>query len=360
MTTYNYLTKQDVVTLMRLLETDSPSSYEDEIFGFLQKYIDGRCTMKRDCIGNVYLTHMNSGMPPLLMLTAHIDEIGLQVVRISEDGYVRFRTFGGVDLSVIPGSQVSILTSKGKVPGVICKVPIHIEMKERNDKRLQVEDMWIDIGCVDYNEASSVVSIGDMISFYTPAIRLHNGRISGKSLDDKLGVFIIAKVMKLLSYQDMDCPICAVFTVQEEVGGKGAVIAAERVNPRIGICVDVGVATDCPGINRNKYGELNIGAGPALVYNSDTNRTLTNLSAAILDKAERIAYQKSVGLSAAGGTDTNKIQIAKEGIPCLLLSIPLRSMHTTSEVCDLYDVDMSISSLLEIIRNYNSLIDSVR
>ena len=360
MTTYDYLTKQDVVTLMRLFEIDSPSSYEDEIFGFLQKYIDGRCSMKRDCIGNVYLTHMNSEMPPLLMLTAHIDEIGLQVVRISEDGYVRFRTFGGVDLSVIPGSQVSILTSKGKVPGVICKVPIHIERKERNDKRLQVEDMWIDIGCVDYNEASSVVSIGDMISFSTPAIRLHNGRISGKSLDDKLGVFIIAKVMKLLSYQDMYCPICAVFTVQEEVGGKGAVIAAERVNPKIGICVDVGVATDCPGINRNKYGELKIGAGPALVYNSDTNRTLTNLSAAILDKAERIAYQKSVGLSAAGGTDTNKIQIAKEGIPCLLLSIPLRSMHTTSEVCDLYDVDMSISSLLEIIRNYNSLLDSVR
>lgn len=360
MTTYNYLMEQDIETLMRLLETDSPSSYEYEIFDFLQKYIDGRCSMMRDCLGNVYLTHRNFEMPPLLMLTAHIDEIGLQVVRISEDGYVRFRTFGGVDLSVIAGSQVRILTSEGKVPGVICKVPIHIERRERNDKRLQVEDMWIDIGCMDYDEASSLVSIGDMISFSTPAIRLHNDKISGKSLDDKLGVFIITKVMNLLSYQGIDCPICSVFTVQEEVGGKGAVIAAERVNPKICICVDVGVATDCPGINRNKYGDLKIGAGPALVYSSDINRTLTNLSADILDKAGKIAYQKSVGLSAAGGTDANKIQIAKEGIPCLLLSIPLRSMHTTSEVCDLYDVDMSISSLLEIIKNYNSLIDSVR
>lgn len=342
------LTEFEYQNLEAILLTETPSSLEDEIAVLIEDQIDGKCSCRRDKIGNTYLS-LQGGKEASVMIAAHADEIGLQVISITEDGYIRFRTVGGVDINATAGRQVHILNENHKIDGVICKAPIHIDYKERNEKRLDFFDLWIDIGCSNAEEANSLISIGDMISFTPNIIRLKGNKVSSKALDNKLGVFIAASALRRLADCTIDKNVTAVFTAQEEVGAKGAAVAAEQLKPTYGICIDVGVATDCPGIQTDKYGALILGDGPALVYCADTSRVLTDRAASIL-KAACIPFQKSVGLSFTGGTDTMRIQMAATGIPCILISIPLRSMHTPTEVCDLNDVASAIDCVVEIIK----------
>lgn len=284
-----------------------------------------------------------------IMIAAHSDEIGLQVINITSEGFIRFRTIGGVDLKATAGRHVYIIAGNNKIPGVICKVPIHIEYKEKIEKQLDASDLWIDIGCDSVDEASQLVSIGDMIGFAPNTLCLGRNKLSAKALDNKLGVFIATTVIKRLSVLNIRKSVTAVLTVQEEVGCKGATVAAEALQPLYGICIDVGIATDCPGVSEDKYGSLVLGKGPALIYCTDTNRYLTDAAAKILEK-RGIPFQKSVGIYPSGGTDTNKMQVAGNGIPCILVSIPLRSMHTPTEVCDLNDIATAIDAVIAIIQ----------
>lgn len=334
--------------LLSLLKTISPSSAEDDVAKYIKVYCDSTCIFQRDKLGNIFLSLSNNGERPI-MIAAHSDEIGLQVVNITSEGFIRFRTIGGIDIKATAGRQVYIISGGNRVPGVICKVPIHIEYKEKIEKQLEVSDLWIDIGCENAYEANQLVSVGDMIGFAPNTLCLGRKKLSSKALDNKLGVFIAATAIKRLSASKIEKDVTAVLTVQEEIGGKGAIVASEKIQPLFGICIDVGVATDCPGVSEEKYGALMLGKGPALIYCTDTNRLLTDAAAKILTH-KGIPFQKSVGLYPTGGTDTNKMQVAYTGIPCILLSIPLRSMHTPTEVCDLNDVAAAIDAVVAIVQ----------
>lgn len=341
------ITYSEYKALLSLLSTLSPSSAECEVSRYIESYCNGVCLYQSDILGNAFLS-LPGISNKTIMIAAHSDEIGLQVVHITAEGYIRFRLIGGVDVKSIVGRQVFILSGDKRVAGVICKVPIHIELKEKVEKQLEVSDLWIDIGCENDKEARQLVSIGDMIGFAPNTVRIGHTKLSAKALDNKLGVFIVSTAIKRLSKTKRNNNITAVLTVQEEVGSKGAIIAAETILPSCCICIDAGVATDCPGISEDKYGSLILGKGPALVYCMDTNRQITDFAAKILEK-NSIKYQKCVGLYSAGGTDTNKIQITGKGVPCILMSIPLRSMHTPSEVCDLRDISNAIDAIVAIV-----------
>lgn len=249
-----------------------------------------------------------------------------------------------------PARQVHIFSNSVKIPGVICKNPIHIDSAENKDKSISFSDMWIDIGCSSSEEAKGLVSVGDIIGFTPNYLMLTNNRISSKALDNKLGVFVAVSAMKRLREASFNTSVVTtVLTSQEEVGGKGAIVAANYLKPTWGICIDVGVATDCPGVQKDKYGDLYLSKGPGLSYCTDTSIALTRQAATILEK-EGIPFQKTVGLSATGGTDTMHMQIAGNGVPCLLISVPIRSMHTPSEVCDLEDVSSTIDAVVALIR----------
>ena len=335
-------------SLLSLLSTVSPSSAEDDIANDIKDYCGDTCMFKRDSLGNIFLSLSDIGKRPI-MIAAHSDEIGLQVINITSEGFIRFRPIGGVDLKATVGRHVYIISGNNRIPGVICKVPIHIEYKEKIDKQLEASDLWIDIGCENADEANRLVSIGDMIGFAPNTLCLGRTKLSAKALDNKLGVFIAATVMKRLSASPIKKDVTAVLTVQEEVGCKGATVATETLQPIYGICIDVGIATDCPGVSEDKYGSLVLGRGPALIYCTDTNRYLTDAAAKILEKSG-IPFQKSVGIYPSGGTDTNKMQVAGNGIPCILVSIPLRSMHTPTEVCDLNDIAAAIDAVIAIVQ----------
>lgn len=277
--------------LLSLLSTLSPSSVEDEVAKYVETYRDNDCIFQRDILGNIFLSLPNEDNKRPIMIAAHSDEIGLQVINITSEGFIRFRTIGGVDLKATAGRHVYIIAGNNKIPGVICKVPIHIEYKEKIEKQLDASDLWIDIGCDSVDEASQLVSIGDMIGFAPNTLCLGRNKLSAKALDNKLGVFIATTVIKRLSVLNIRKSVTAVLTVQEEVGCKGATVAAEALQPLYGICIDVGIATDCPGVSEDKYGSLVLGKGPALIYCTDTNRYLTDAAAKILEK-RGIPFQK--------------------------------------------------------------------
>lgn len=343
------LTDLDFNELTTLISCLAPSSAEDDVSGYIRIHEHGSCQYSKDTIGNSFLT-LSGGITPPVLIAAHADEIGLQVVHITKEGFIRFRPVGGVDTKAIVGTSVYIFGPNRRVPGVICKIPVHIELKEKDDHPLEVSDLWIDIGCLDGREAEEIVSVGDMIAFAPSVLRLGQSRLSAKSLDNKLGVFIAVSAMKRLEQMGFERDVVAVFTAQEEVGCKGAAVAALNMHPKWTICLDVGVATDCPGINVEKYGSLQLGRGPALVYCTDSSRQLTDQAASILKK-KGIPFQKSVGLSTTGGTDAFRMQITGRGAPGLILSVPIRAMHTPAEVCDLGDVSSAIDAVVELVKS---------
>ena len=335
--------------LEALLMTDSPSSIEDEVYDFVNEFNNDSCLIERDTLGNIFLS-IAGGSKSSVMIAAHCDEIGLQVVHITEGGLIRFRPIGGVDTKATAGRHVNIFSNGSKIPGVICKNPIHIENVDNKDKSIIFSDMWIDSGCSSSDEAKGLISVGDIISFSPNYIKLTDNRISSKALDNKLGVFVAVSAIKRLSEASFTASkVTTVLTSQEEVGSKGATVAANSLKPTWGICIDVGVATDCPGVQSDKYGELYLSKGPGLSDSTDTSITLTHQAAVILER-EGIPFQKTVWLSATGGTDTMRMQIAGNGVPCLLISIPIRSMHTPTEVCDLNDVSSAIDAVVALIR----------
>lgn len=343
------MTKEDFLLLEKILLTDTPSSMESEIGSILKQYSGERLLFNSDSMGNYYM-ELNSGKGRSIMIAAHADEIGLQVVNIMDSGLLSFRMVGGVDLKSICGARVKILTSRGKIPGVICKKPVHVEMFEKaGEKSMDYTDMWVDIGCRDRNETSVLVEVGDLISFDAPVTFLGPNRIAAKALDNKSSVYVLLKTMLRLKAEGYPNNVVAVFTAQEEVGCKGAIVATERLHPDIGICLDVCVATDCPGLNADRYGIVKIGDGPVLEYTTDVNRMLLDgVVSHLRDKG--LTFQKGIGLSCTGGTDTGKMQVSCTGIPCILISIPLRSMHTISEVCDCNDLDNTIEVLVELLK----------
>lgn len=334
--------------LESILMTLSPSSQEEELTSFITRCGLDQWSCRVDKLGNALIS-LNGEKNSSVLLTAHCDEIGLQVIYITEEGYIRFRGVGGVDLGTLAGQTVTILNSKDRVNGVICKAPIHVKDKDAKASSIEFSDLWIDIGCSSLKEAEGLVSIGDMIGFAPKVTYLGDRRLSCKALDDKIGVYAILSAMERLSRGSIENNVTAVFSVQEEVGSKGIAVAAETIHPSWGICVDVGVATDCPNISKESFGELKLGGGPALVYCADTNRRLTDKAASLLE-AKKIPFQKSAGLRVSGSTDARSLQTAVTGVPCVLLLIPIRSMHTPSEVCDLYDVANTIEALVEIIK----------
>lgn len=341
--------KQSKDFLKKLLMTSSPSGFECYAGRVYREYLGTFCDkVFTDIMGNSFGI-INEEAPFKVMLAGHYDEIGFQIVHICDNGFIYFRSVGGIDKITLPGTEVEILTENGKISGVIGKKPIHlVEVKDR-DKSIEIKDLWIDIGVSDKKSAEELVSIGDPIAFKPNYTLLRNDRLVSKSLDDKIGAFIAAEVIKSLAAKKLkDIGIYCVGTVQEELGLRGAQTAAFSIHPNVGFAIDVGFATDTPDINVKQYGVAKLGNGPVIHRNADNNIVLGKLMRAIAKK-NKIDYQEDAGFKASGGTDTAAIQITKSGVATALISIPNRYMHTQVEMIDLKDVENAVKLLTETI-----------
>ena len=345
--------KKSLEFFKKLITIISPSGSEEEAVNFWKEEVkEFAQKVKTDIHGNG-IAVLNEGKAPKIMLAAHIDEVGYMVKYIDKEGYISFSTVGGIDPQLIPGHRVRIKTRNGEIPGVIGKKPIHLLEEEERKKIPKVEDLWVDIGVKDGEEAKAKVEIGDVIVVNLAFDSLNSDKIVGRGFDDKAGVFVITEVLKLLSNEVFNASLYTVVTVQEEIGLRGAKTSAYGISPDIGLAVDVTFATDHPQINKKRDGDIKIGSGPVIAKgpNIDSKVFELLLTAA---KEENIPYQIEA-ISRGTGTDANAIQLTRSGVATGLVSIPLRYMHTPVEVVSLEDLENVVKLLKAFILRTNKI-----
>jgi putative aminopeptidase FrvX len=273
-----------------------------------------------------------------LVVMGHIDEIGLIVTHIDDEGYLWFREVGGWDAQILVGQRVVLGTREGEVQGVIGKKPIHLLREEERKKVAEVRDLHIDIGAKDGEEARKLVRIGDMAVIDSEPIELPNGRIASRALDNRLGSFVALEVARIVAQAGgaNHWEVVAVAAAQEETTFGGSRTSAFSLEPDAAIVVDVTHATDAPGIEVKEAGKHELGSGPVLSRGSTLNPRVSEL---LYDTAEseKIAFTvEAIGRNT--GTDADAVHLSRGGVPTGLVSIPLRYMHSPVELVQLDDV----------------------
>lgn len=273
-----------------------------------------------------------------LVVMGHIDEIGLIVTHIDDEGHLWFREVGGWDAQILVGQRVIIATREGNAVGVIGKKPIHLLREEERKKVAEVRDLHIDIGAKDGAQARELVRIGDVAVIAADPVELPNGRIASRALDNRLGSFVALEAARLIG-QDGGVPdweFVAVAAAQEETTFGGSRTSAFSLAPDAAIVVDVTHATDAPGIEIKESGKHELGSGPVLSRGSTLNPRLSELLYETAER-EKIAFTvEAIGRNT--GTDADAVHLARGGIPTALMSIPLRYMHSPVELVQLDDV----------------------
>ncbi len=331
--------KDRVDFLRRFMETMSPSGFEERAAHMWReeaaKFADRTWA---DTHGNSFAV-VNEGGSPRVMLAGHIDEIGLMITYIDEHGYLSFTGIGGWDPQVLPGQRVQIQTKSGPILGVIGRKPIHLLKDEERKKVVKFEDLWIDIGAKDKEEAEKLVEVGDPAVLDYSFAELRNELVAARGFDNRIGAFTVLEAARLVSKLNPKAAVYAVATVQEEIGLRGAHTSAFGIDPKVGIAVDVGFATDTPGMGNEKkmVGDIKMGKGPMIARGPNIN---PKLFALLVDTAKRehIPYQLE-GAPRGTGTDANAIQLTRAGVATGLISIPNRYMHSPCEIVHLGDVE---------------------
>jgi endoglucanase len=321
--------------VQRLVETTGPSGYENQVRELVQAEIAGQVDESRvDSMGNLIARKGKKGENGLrIMLSAHMDEIGIIATHVDENGFVRFTTVGGVRPNTCLGSRVRFING---VPGVI-----NGERLENADKVHSFEQLFIDVGAA--NRAGCPVKVGDVAAFDRPFLDLGD-RLVSKAMDNRISVAILIETIHQLKNTPHE--IYFVFSTQEEVGLRGATTAAYAVDPDLGLAVDITASGDTPkGIKM----ETALGKGPAVKVRDSSLLADPRVVRWMTDTAEkeRIPYQ--IEILEAGGTDAHAIQLTRMGVPSGCLSIPTRYVHSPSEMVDYRDVQNAIRLLVALL-----------
>ena len=342
--------------LRNLIETPSPSGFEQPVQRVVREYVAPYADeVKTDVHGNV-IAVKNPGGYPRLMLAGHCDQIGMMIQHVTDDGYLYFAAIGGIDPAIMPGIPVVVHNERGSVRGVIGRKPIHLlSAAERDKPRLEISEMFIDIGAADKDEAKTVVDIGDSATFDLHFEDLMGGLVAGPGFDDKVGSFVIMEALRLIGKKKLNCAVYAVSTVQEELGLRGARTAAFSIDPQAGIAVDVTHGSDYPGCDCKKTGECKLKAGPTIARGPNINPVLQKLLQKTAED-KKIPWQPEPEPRATG-TDANSIQISRGGVATALVSIPNRYMHTPVEVIALEDLESAAKLLAETLLKIKKNVD---
>lgn len=338
--------KESLHFLRRLIETPSPSGFEQPVQRLVREYVGPYADeVRTDVHGNV-IAVKNPGGYPRVMLAGHCDQIGMMVQHISEDGYIYVAAIGGIDAAVMAGLPVVVHNERGPIIGVIGRKPVHLlKADERGKASMDLSEMFIDIGAKDKDDARSRVEIGDPVTFHLHMDTLLNDLVAGPGFDDKVGSFVVSETLRLIGEKKLTCAIYAVSTVQEEIGLRGARTSAYGIDPQVGIAVDVTHGTDYPGCDCKKTGECKLGEGPTIARGPNINPVLRKLLQETADK-KKIPWQPEPEPRATG-TDANSIQISRAGVATGLVSIPNRYMHTPVEIVHLSDLEHAAQLLAE-------------
>ncbi|HSV74624.1 MAG TPA: M42 family metallopeptidase [Chthonomonadales bacterium] len=323
--------------LKRLVDTPGPSGYEQAVQRVYREAVSGYADeVTTDVMGNVAAV-VNPGGSPRVLLAGHADEIGFQVRFIGDDGMLHFGAIGGHDPVVTVGQRVRVHTAAGPILGVLGRMAVHLLDADARGKPPKLDDLWIDIGAKGREEAEALVAIGDCVTYDQELERLRGDICTARSFDDKMGVYVIAEALRLVREARPRAAVYAVSTVQEEVGLRGARTCAYAIDPLVGVAVDVGHSADYPGGDKKKVGDVKLGGGPKITRGANINPHVFDL---LVASARDVGIPHQIVATPGGtGTDANAIQLSRAGVATGVLSVPLRYMHTPSEVMHLDDID---------------------
>lgn len=345
------ITNQSEKFLFNYINNASPTSFEAEgqklWLSYIEPYIDDKMV---DNYGSV-VGIVNPDAEFRVVIEAHADEISWYVNYISEDGYISVIRNGGSDHMIAPSKRVNIHTEKGIVKGVFGWPAIHLRDAGK-DTAPTVKNITIDVGCTSKEEVLNLgIHVGCVITYEDDIFKLNNKYYVGRALDNRVGGFVIAEVLRLIKQNKKKLPygLYIVNSVQEEVGLRGAEMIVQSIKPNLAIITDVCHDTTTPGIDKKEHGEFKCGKGPVITYAPAVHNKVRELIIKTAEEKE-IPFQRDAA-SRQTGTDTDAFAYALGGVPSALISLPLKYMHTTVETVSIEDVENVIKLIYESLLN---------
>lgn len=332
--------------LEQLLQSTGPTGFESEAVGVWAKEAKTFAQVEHDRHGNSYAT-INPGGSPKIMLSGHIDEIGVIVSHIDENGFIWFKPLGGWDAQVLVGQRLRFKGLKGGILGVVGRKAIHILEPDEREKAVRVKNLWVDIGAKDKQEAREHLEVGSIGVIDQPFRYLLGKRLVSKAIDNRIGAFIVLEALRRAKELGSSAEIVAVATVQEEIGAFGARTAAFRLKPDTALVVDVHHCSASPGMDTKTVGEGALGKGAALDVGPFVHPK-------VLARLREIAHTHNLlyelhAHGSSSGTDADELALTRESVPAAVVSIPNRYMHSPSEMIDLADAQ----TIIELLAQYS-------
>lgn len=342
---------QDISFLERLLDAVGPSGFEIRpARAWREEARSFAADVGVDVSGNSSAT-LNPGGSPRVMLAGHIDEIGLQITHVDENGFLFVDEIGGWDSQVLVGQRVTILGRDGDVPGVIGKKAVHLMTADDRKKASRTKDLWVDVGAGSRDQVTELgIRVGDPMVLSQRMVRLAGDRIASRAVDNRIGAYVVLEALRLLADDPPAAEATAVATVQEEIGytGGGARTSAYALEPEVAIVVDVTFSTDVPDIEKKELGEHELGGGPVLSRGSASHNQ-------VFEKLAEVAAEEEIPHTIQASprstrTDADAIHLTRAGVPTGLISVPNRYMHSPNEVVSLADLENTSRLIAAFIR----------
>lgn len=339
--------------LKELTDAKGIPGNEREVREVMKKYITPYADeITTDGLGGLIAKKEGQANGPKIMLSGHLDEVGFMVKQIDDEGFIRFQTVGGWWSQVMLAQRVTVVTSRGEsITGVIGSKPPHVLSPEARKKPFDIKDMFIDIGATSKEEAESWgVRPGDMIVPYFEFTVMKNEKfLLAKAWDNRIGCAIVVDVLKNLQKENHPNIVYGVATAQEEVGLRGAKTAAYKIEPDIGIALDVGTAGDTPGMTE-KESLSKLGDGPQIIVYDHSLVSHRGLREFVVDLAEELNIPYQFESIPGGGTDAGAISLTKAGVPALAITVSTRYLHSNASVIHRDDYENTVKLVTEVVK----------
>ena len=345
---------EEVRLLATLSNVFGPPGNEGSVREILKKELEEYADEVRiDKLGNIFFLHHGKETYPNVMLAAHMDEVAFIITFIEQNGFLRFQTLGGITSNIMPGQTLLLRGSKSYLKGIIGTKPPHLMDDEEQKKIVPIEDLFIDIGAENVEEAKKKgVDIGTLGVFDIEFAELGGGYLRGKAFDDRAGCTVLVEVFKAL--KDSPYNLAAVGTVQEEVGLRGARTAAWQIDPDYGLALEGTFAADVPGLRPDRTSSK-LKGGPVVTIVDRT--TITH--PAILNTLIKLGKEKSIPFQfkkvPMGGTDAGAIHLTKGGVPSGTVAVPCRYIHGPAAITHIDDLRNTIVMVTEFVKTISEL-----
>lgn len=320
-------------TLIELTRLDGVSGNEEQVRNYIAGQVEKYgLEYMTDTVGNLIVKTGGKSGNNKVMLAAHMDEVGLIINHITDDGKLKFAAVGGFDARILAAQHVRIGDSK--IPGVIGCKPIHLQEKKERENAVELKELYIDIGAKDREDAEKYIKLGDYAAFSGEPVFFGKNRLKAKALDDRAGCAVLLELLK----EKWPFELYACFTVQEEIGLRGARVAAKRVTPDIAVVLEGTTCADIPEVSGHER-STEMGKGPALTFGDRTaiadSMLLRHFETTAINESIPFQWKQTV----SGGNDAGKIQTSGSGVRVLAVSVPCRYIHSPVSVLDINDLE---------------------